>query len=61
MWLLRVFSVHFNLKTDLWQLINFLLEAGAAQAVGRQSRQGLVVVTAVSDRQTQETIAASKG
>lgn len=59
MWLLRVFSVHFNLNTDLWQLINFLLEAGAAQAVGRQ--QGLVVVTAVSDRQTQETIAASKG
>ena len=58
MWLLRVFSVHFNLNTDLWQLINFLLEAGAAQAVGRQ---GLVVVTAVSDRQTQETIAASKG
>ena len=53
-----MFSVHFNLNTDLWQLINFLLEAGAAQAVGRQ---GLVVVTAVSDRQTQETIAASKG
>ena len=47
-----MFSIHFNLNTDLWQLINFLLEAGAAQAVGRQG-----LVTAVSDRQTQETIA----